>query len=67
MHSNGTAKQILYSEDLLTCSMLGKFSADDIFEICFLLFPQNRIRHVMQIVSNADNLHEMLNPVCWEK
>ena len=21
----------------------------------------------MQIVSNGDNLHEMSNPVCWEK
>ena len=37
-----------------------------------LFFPQNRIWHYMQIVSfklfmNEDNLHEMSNPVFWEK
>ena len=31
----------------------------------FLLFPENRIRHFMQIVSIGDNLHEMSNPVSW--
>ena len=41
----------------------------------FLFFPENRIRHSMQIVSigetgfdmsNGDNLHEMSSPVFWE-
>ena len=35
--------------------------------IFFLFFPENRIWHFMQIVSNGDNLHEMSNPVFWEK
>ena len=33
----------------------------------FLIFPENRIWHCMQIVSTGDNLHEMSNPVFWGK
>ena len=33
----------------------------------FLFFPENKIWHFMQIVSLGDNLHEMSNPVFWEK
>ena len=38
----------------------------DKFMIFFLFFPLNRIWHFMQIVSTGD-LHEMSNPVSWEK
>ena len=31
------------------------------FQIFFFSFPENRIRHFMQIVSIGDNLHEMSN------
>ena len=33
----------------------------------FLFFPEYRIWQFMQIVSNGDYLHEMSNPVFWEK
>ena len=33
----------------------------------FLFFPENKIWHFVQIVSNGDNLHEMLDPGLWEK
>ena len=56
-------------------------SADDKLMTFFLLFPENRIRyfmqivslaeimirHFMQIVSLGDNLHEMSIPIFWEK
>ena len=42
-------------------------SVDDKLVMFFLLFLENRIRHFMQIVSIADNLHGMPNPVFWEK
>ena len=32
-----------------------------------LFFPENKIWHFMQIVSNGDNLHEMSDPIFWEK
>ena len=44
--------QILFSDNTLV-----KFS----------YFPENRIGHFMHIVSIGDNLHEMSNPVFWEK
>ena len=44
-----------------------KFSADDILKYFFLFFPENRIWHFMQIDSIGDDLHEMSNPVFWEK
>ena len=31
--------------------------------IIFHIFPENRFRHFMQIVSIGDNLHEMSKPV----
>ena len=33
----------------------------------FLFFPENSIWPFMQIVYTGDNLHEMSNPVFWEK
>ena len=36
-------------------------------QIVSLFFPENRIWHFMQIVSNEDNLREMSKPVFWEK
>ena len=51
----------------LTFTNLWAFSADDKLMIFFLFFPVNRIQHFMQIVSWGDNLHEMSNPVFWEK
>ena len=44
--------------------MLWANSADNILMIFF--FSENRIRHFMQIVSTADNLHEMSNPIFYE-
>ena len=51
----------------LTFTTLWAFSADDKMMLFFLYFPENRIWHFMQIVSLGDNLHEMSNPVFWEK
>ena len=34
--------------------------------IYFLIFPENRLWHFMQIVSLGDNLHEMSEPVFWK-
>ena len=31
--------------------------------VSVLVYPENRIRHFMQIVFIGDNLHEMSNPV----
>ena len=32
----------------------------------FLFFPENRIRHFMQIVSIGKNLYKMSKPAFWE-
>ena len=37
-------------------------SADDKLVIFVLFYPENRIWHFMQIVSNRDVFHEMSNP-----
>ena len=50
---------------ILTLSTLGKKFSRRYIEVFFLFFPENMIRHFMQI--NGDNLHEMSNPVFWEK
>ena len=76
IHITVTALSILY----LTLSPLGKNSAGNILKYFsyfskktefdtskFQLFPENRIKHFMQIVTIGDNLHEMFNPVFWEK
>ena len=42
------------------------FSRQQIGDI-FLIFPINRIWHFMLIVYIGNNLHEMSNPVSWEK
>ena len=44
---------------------LWAISADDKLTI-FLFFPENGIKHFLQIVSIGDSLHEMTNPVLWE-
>ena len=51
----------------LTFTTLLANAADYKLVTFFLFFPENRIWHFMQIVSIGDNLHEMLNPVFWEK
>ena len=33
----------------------------------FLIFPENTVWHFMQIVPIGDNMHEISNPVSWEK
>ena len=40
-----------------------KFSAGDVLKY-FLLFPRKQI---LLFHANGDNLHEMSNPVFWEK
>ena len=56
--------QILSPWELLwTLCMLGKNFSKRPFEIFFLQFLENRIWHVMQIVSLRDNLHEMSDPI----
>ena len=39
----------------------------DKFMICYLLFPDNKNWHFMQIASNGDNLHEMSKLKFWQK
>ena len=51
----------------LMLSTLGKIFSRQHFEIFFLFFSENRIRHFLQIVSNGDNLHAMSLPVFWGK
>ena len=51
----------------LTFTTLWAFLADGKLMIFFLFFLENRIWHFMQIVSSGDNLHEISNPVFWEK
>ena len=51
----------------LTFSILWANSAGDKLGKFFIFFPKHRIWHYMQIVSNGDNLHEMLNPVSGKK
>ena len=55
----------------------GKFNRREIDYISFYFFqkkkhdltffPENKIWHFMQILSNGDNLHEMSTPVFWKK
>ena len=52
---------------LLTLSMPGKIFSRRHFEIFFLFFPENRLRHLMPIVFFGDNLHEMSKPIFWGK
>ena len=51
----------------LTITTLWPNSADSKLVIIFLIFPENKICHFMQIVSIGDNLHEMSNLVSWGK
>ena len=54
------------THDILTFTTLLANSADNKLTF-FLFFPENRIWHFPQTVSTGDNLHEMSNPVSWEK
>ena len=47
--------------------MLNKNFSRQHIEIFFLFYPENRLWHFMQIVSQGDNLHEMSKPIFWEK
>ena len=58
---------VCYSSRRLTFTTLWAFSIDGKLMIFFLFFRVNWIWHFMQIVSSGDNLHEMSNPVFWEK
>ena len=54
----------------LTFTTLWTDSADDKLILLFLLFPEKRLWHFMQIVSKGskgDNLHEMSKSIFWEK
>ena len=57
----------LFFADTLMLSTLGKFFSWQHFEIFFYFSPENKIRYFMQIVFTRDNLHEVSNPVFWEK
>ena len=52
----------------LTFTALWANSANNKLVIFFsFFFPENKIWHFMQTVSIGDSLHEMSNPVFWEK
>ena len=55
------------SHSVLMYSTLGKIFSRHHIEIFFLYFTENSFSHFMQIVSTGDNLHEMSNPIFWEK
>ena len=48
-------------------SLPGKIFSRQYFEIFFLIFLENRIWLLIQIVSKGENLHEISIPVFWEK
>ena len=52
---------------LVTLSALGKNFSRRHFEIFFLFFPENGLSQIMQNVSFRDTLHEMSEPIFWEK
>ena len=52
---------------MLMLSMLGKNFSRQHFEIFFLVFPESRLLHLMQLVSLGDTLHGMSKPVFQEK
>ena len=51
----------------LTLSTPDKIFSRRYIEIFFLFFPENKVWHFIQIVSNRDNLPEMSNPDFCEK
>ena len=51
----------------LVCRVDTIVLADDILKYFTYFVPQNRLWHFMQIVSSGDNLHEMPEPIFWEK
>ena len=51
----------------LSLSTLGKIFQQVTYRNFLLIFPDYRILHFMLIVSSGDNLHQIWNPVIWEK
>ena len=47
----------------LTFTTLHANSADDKLIVFFIFFPENRVWHIMQIVSLGDNLQDVSNPI----
>ena len=45
----------------------GKIFSRKHIEVFFLIFARKQIWHLVQIVSNGDNLYEMSNSVHWKK
>ena len=59
----GNINKFRMSSAALKLSTLGKIFTRQHFEIFFFFFfPENRIWHFI-----GDNLHDMFNPVFWEK
>ena len=50
----------------LTLSKLDKILSRQHIKTFYLFFTENRIGHLMQIVSTWDNLHKLSNPDFWE-
>ena len=59
-------KMLVCHTEYIGTACLVIISADDILKYFSYFFPENGIWHIMQIVSNGDNLHEMSNPVSAE-
>ena len=52
----------------LTFRMLGKNFSRRYFEIFFLFFPRKQdLTFYANCITNGDNLHNVSNPVSWEK
>ena len=60
-------KKLLSTVFTFKLRTLGKIFQQTALQIFFSFFPENRFRYFMQIVSKGDNLHDMSNPVFWEK
>ena len=52
---------------IITLSTLGKKIQQILNYHTFLIAPENRCCHFMQIISPGDNLHEMSMPIFWKK
>ena len=54
------------TSSLDTYSAMGEFSRQQIYIFLFF-FPENRIDISCKLSLKGDNLHEMSNPIFWEK
>ena len=52
---------------MLNINMLMTKFSDSYKKIFFLFFLGNKSSQFMSIISNGDNLHEMSNPIYWNK